>query len=210
MKQDLSFKDYHYVDELSSVYAGTSSTSPVHLHLTETRYENLESERDAEIHSAIYNPYCDSAPLKQKTVFPSQNHSNYVSNGIASADVHSVLPYSNQNAAEQQSFFYPPLVSTSAVHSSEPATRNTLTADYFSRESYQQQPYYQPSSYSNDMIESDPLTLLHRDAPRSEKEAATVSPIINIQDLTGYTGKQLQFAVSCIEAFIFKELMKNQ
>jgi len=195
LKQEIPFKDYRYVDD---VYAGT--ISPVPLHLTEARYENLESERDAEIHSAIYPPYCDTAQLKQKPAFPSQNHCNYIQNGLTSAEMHSGLAYSSPNTTDQQSFFYPPLATTPAVHATENTARNSLQADYYSRENYQQvqqQSFYHPSSYNSDLIESDPLSFRHRDeVSRSDKEAATVCPIINIQDLTGYTGKLALFCLS--------------
>ena len=188
-KHEIPFKDFRYVDELCNVYSGASTTSPVHIHLPDSRYENLDSDRDAEVHAAVYNQYCDTVQLKQKTLLPPPNHCSYVPNCLPSNDVHN-LTYSNPNP-QQQPYFFSPLVTTATSHTPEPITRSSIPIDYYPNgENYQQQTYYQPSSYSNESVENDPLALRHRNTARNtDKEAATVSPIINIQDLTGYTGR---------------------
>ena len=168
----------------------TSTASSLHAVLPASRCEAPETRRDAHLHEG-FGQYYDNIQQKQKTMLSSQNQCNFVPNLIApSNDVHS-FTYSNQQQLQQQSYVYQPLVTSSSSHNSEILSRSTSQEEYYSNQNYNQPTFPQTPLFTNHAAETDNLPLRRHSVSQIPQETAQVTPIINIQDLTGYTGSVL-------------------
>ena len=156
------------------------NTSTVHMGLLSEPCETLHNTNDLNNHTD-YNSQQHSE-IYQKEEDPCSFPPNRV---VPSPIEHSFL-YSNHMQPQQE--YYYQLASHSTPMQHTPVdVRSTTQPTYYS---YQhQQPYFQPSSYTTNVSNTNSYRLRHNDASKTEKEMMTVSPIINIQDLTGYTGQ---------------------
>ena len=179
------YKDYHVEDNLSGSYTTSDTTSSVYTGLTTLcDPANIKSSTNGQV---VYNSYGDNVQQRQKEFFQPQ---------VVAA---SAVPSAGENPfsytghhQQQQAYFYQPLLPVTTSTSTEVTVRNSSNVDYYGREVYQQQAYFHPPSYNGDLVDaSDNVRLRHHDVTQDNHESATVSPIINIQDLTGYTGRSL-------------------